>query len=386
MHLKIKKIIKFTLLQIRGLFLLFVSIFTFSMRKKKLDKNKLEKVLVIALRRVGDAIVSIPTFRAIKENLPQSELTVFANSYAQDILERIKYIDNLLTYEKGASFFQKAGLMKKLSGNQYDLAVDLTCDYSLEGALLSYLSKAKYRVGYNIYRRGFLFNRAVKNENGSLHIINVLLNIVKSIDLDTQDNSLNISASPEAEEAVRQFLRERSIKAKDLLLGVHPGGYYPTQRWLRERFAAVADKVIERYKARVVLIGGPGEEEIISQIADYMKNKAIIFLDRPVKELLALIQFCHLLICNNSGPLHMATALGTPTVSTMGPTIPERWWPYGQEHIVLRKDLGCVPCNEGTCRIETFDCMRLITVEEMLAAVEKQIHNIVRIKKSWNER
>jgi heptosyltransferase-2 len=126
---------------------------------------------------------------------------------------------------------------------------------------------------------------------------------------------------------------------------------------------------------------GSGEEEIIDQIKTHMTHPSIVFLNQPLGDLLALFQSCHLLICNNSGPLHVATALGTPTVSTMGPTIPERWWPQGEDHLVLRKDLPCMPCNEGRCRLKTLDCMKLITVEDMIEAVETQISKVKKTEK-----
>ena len=107
-----------------------------------------------------------------------------------------------------------------------------------------------------------------------------------------------------------------------------------------------------------------------------MKKTPVVFLNFPVRNLLALIQHCRLLVCNNSGPLHLATALGTPTVSLMGPTLPDRWWPRGEGHLVIRKDLPCMPCNEGFCRIKTLDCMNQITVEEVLDAVGKQVLKI----------
>ena len=375
-----KKIIKKSYLTWRAIKFSILSGFTSHMRRKIFLKESTRNILVIAMKRGGDAILSIPTFRAIKESLPQSRVTVFANTYANEILERINYIDHIAEYDSRLSSLQKARLVRKLSRDQFDLAVDLTCDYTFEGGLLTYLSGAKYRVGYDIYGRGFLFNKAVKHEGGTPHAIDEILNIVKSINLDTKDKSLRISASKEDEETIRQFLREKDVKEKDLLIGIHPGGHYPTQRWLNERFAEVGDEVIKKYKAKVVLMGGPKEEKLVSQIEKKMINDPLIFFNQPIGKLLALIQSCHLLICNNSGPLHMATALGIRTVSTMGPTIAERWWPYGEGHVVIQKDLPCISCNEGYCRLKTHDCMRLITLEDVLKAIDLQISKIKRIK------
>ncbi len=378
---KILKAFKNLYLSIRAFKFIILGGLTSRLQKKEFDRKSTRSVLVISLKRVGDVILSLPAFRAIKESFPKSQVTVFADAYTKDILERIPYIDAVVPYGKDSSFLKKAKQVRKLSYNSFDLAVDLTCDYTVEGALWTWLSGAKFRVGYDTWKRGLLFHRPVEPTKGGIHAIDEILNIIKSIGLETKDKSLNISASEEATDTVKKFLQDRGVKSDTLLIGIHPGGYYPTQRWLTERFAEVADKLTEKHKARIVLIGGPKEEKITQGITLQMASQALVFLNKPLGDLLSLLQSCHLLICNNSGPLHMATALGTLTVSTMGPTLPERWWPQGKGHIVIRKDLPCVPCNEGHCRIKTLECMKSITVEDMLKAAETQILKIKKTKK-----
>jgi heptosyltransferase-2 len=378
---KILKVIKNLYLSLRALKFIILSGLTSRLRKKEFDRESTRSVLVISLKRAGDVILSLPAFRAIKESLPKSQVTVFADSYTKDILDRIPYIDAVVPYGKDSSFLKKAKQVRKLSYNSFDLAVDLTCDYTFEGALWTWLSGAKFRVGYDTWKRGLLFHRPVEPTKGIIHAIDEILNIIKSIGLETEDKNLRISASEEATDTVKKFLRDKEAKSDTLLIGIHPGGYYPTQRWLTERFAEVADKLIEKHKARIVLIGGPKEEKIIQGIKLQMASQALVFLNKPLGDLLALLQSCHLLICNNSGPLHMATALGTRTVSTMGPTLPEKWQPQGEEHIVIRKDLPCMPCNEGYCRLKTLECMKLITVKDMLEAAETQISKVKKTKK-----
>jgi heptosyltransferase-2 len=378
---KILKAFKNLYLRLRAIKFIILSGLTSGLRKKEFDRESTRSVLVISLKRVGDVILSIPTFRAIKQSLPKSQVTVFADSYTQDILDRIPYIDAVVPYGKNSSFLKKAKQVRRLSYNSFDLAVDLTCDYTFEGAFWTWLSGAKFRVGYDTWKRGLLFHRPVTPAQGSIHAIDEILNVAQSIGLETKDKSLGISASKEAIDTVNKFLQDRGVKSDTLLIGIHPGGYYPTQRWLTERFVEVADKLIEKHKARIVLIGGPKEEKITQGITLQMASQALVFLNKPLGELLALLQSCHLLVCNNSGPLHMATALGTRTVSTMGPTLPEKWQPQGEEHIVIRKNLPCMPCNEGHCRLKTLECMKLITVEDILEAAETQISKLKKTKK-----
>jgi lipopolysaccharide heptosyltransferase II len=373
-----KKVVKKLYLNLRLAIFSLLALCTFSLRKKRFSGESARRVLVIALHRIGDAVVSIPTFRAIKESLPGSRMTVFANSYVKEILERIDDVDEIAPYDKDSSWLEKARLIRKLSRQRFDLAVDLTCDYTFEGAFLAFLSRAKYSAGYNTYGRAFLLHKPVRHKAQPIHVVDEILNIVRSIGLDTQDKSLRISASPQAIKTIRDSLRAENVKDSDLLVGIHPGGYYPSQRWPEERFAEVADKITEEYKARIILIGGSKEEYLVRSMEKIMKNKPLIFLNQPVKNLLALIQSCRLLICNNSGPLHIAAALGIPTVSTIGPTIPQRWWPYGPGHIVIHKDLPCMPCNEGSCRLKTLDCLKRITVDDMLDGVRLHLSKIRR--------
>lgn len=363
----------------KGVFSIFYGL-TYFWRRKAFSKDSAQNVLIIALKRVGDTILSIPAFRAIKETLPHSRVTVFANSYTKGILERIPYIDSIISYSQKSSFFQKSRQMKKLRQQRFDLALDFSCDYTLEGGLLSWLSGAKYRVGYNHFGRGFLFHKPIQHENKPIHALDEILNIVQAINLETKDRSLRIEASDKAQQTIEKSLRKEGIKEGDMLIGIHPGGYYPTQKWMMEGFAQLADRMVKKHLARIILVGGPSEGDLINQIKEKMTSSPIIFSDQSMPNLLGLIQSLHLLVCNNSGPLHMATALGTPTVSTMGPTLPERWWPQGEEDIVVRKDLSCMPCNEGYCRLKTHLCMTSLTVDEMMEAVGRQISKIKETK------
>jgi len=379
MHQKFRRHLKKILLRSRSVFFLFLSLFTIFLRKKDFEKDSVKNILVITQKRIGDTVVSIPALRAIRQSLPQSHIFLFANVYIRDILERIDKFDQIIENKPGLTLFKKAKKIREVSKSSYDLAIDLTCDYTLEGALLSFLSRAKFRVGYNTFGRGFLFHKSIPHKIQSIPMTDEILEIVRSIGLDTQDKSLKITADDLAQKEVRQFFVEHTVAEEDLLIGIHPGGHYTTQRWFSDRFADLADKLSERYRIKVILIGGPQESEIVHQIEKHMQNTSAIYLNYPIRNLLAIIQACHLLVCNNSGPLHLATALGTPTVSFMGPTLPERWWPQGENHVVLRKDLSCMPCNEGICKQKgkTIECLKLITVEEALKAVDRQLSKLM---------
>ena len=363
MLLNVKVITRNIYLALRGIIFSLFYLLAFRIRRTAIDHSRIKNILVIALFRIGDTIVSVPTFRAIKDNFPRSRLTVFTDTYVEDIFERIPYVDKIVTYSS-SSFFKQKKLIRYLSNKGFDLAVDLTCDYTFKGALLAYLSKATYRIGYGTCGRGFLFNKIARRKSKKTHIIEELLAIVESIDVSTKDKSLAISASDESKREITGILSDNNIGTQDILIGIHPGAYYKTQCWPAENFAAVARKITTEYPFKLALIGAKKEEFFIRKINDEIRGRAVVFLDKPLRELIAVIERCDLLLCNNSGPLHIAVAVGTPTVSLIGPAVFWRWEPKGKGHIVIKK-------SEGSG-------LRSTIPEEVFTAIKVQLEHITK--------
>ena len=123
---------------------------------------------------------------------------------------------------------------------------------------------------------------------------------------------------------------------------------------------------------RVLLFGGPGDEGIVDRILSLTRTRIARCLTTDIRLFAARLSHCRLLVCNNSGPLHVASALGIPTVSFMGPTVRQRWVPRGERHVVLRvDDLPCIGCNAGICRVGTHDCMRNIRPERVMEVIRE---------------
>jgi ADP-heptose:LPS heptosyltransferase len=169
-------------------------------------------------------------------------------------------------------------------------------------------------------------------------------------------------------------LKEKGADESDFLIGCHPGGHFSSQRWPIDNFSRLADEIIERYNAKIIIIGNHAEKKLIGKMKQLMKGQGLEFIGLPLDKVTALISLFGLFIANNSGPLHIACALNIPTVSTMGPTDPFLWWPQGENHIVLRNEMDCSPCSKPVCTKHA--CMRSISVEEMMAAVDSQIKRI----------
>jgi len=364
-----RAIFKIGYLYLRRVFLIYTMSLFLSKKEVSFSMRNIKKILIIRIDGIGDLVLSTPALRAIREEFPQANITLVLNSNAQDLFKGIPWIDRIIVYR---NLIQMAKILRQ---ENFDLAIDLLMDYLLKSAFLVFLSSARYKLGYNIQGRGVFFNIRIEPTWAEKHIIERTLDVLRAIGVDTENRIPKILISDEQKNFTEEFLNQQKISKDDLLIGIHPGGRYLTQRWLLERFAQVADRIIAEYRIKVIIIGAPDEEKLICKVASLIKKQVVEAIGVSLGRLSALIARCNLFVCNNSGLLHIATAVSTPTVSTMGPTIPYLWWPQGENHIVVRKDLPCSPCNSGLCKSR--QCMELITVEDMMEAVKIQLKRII---------
>jgi heptosyltransferase-2 len=375
---KITIIKKIYLDYIRFLLFRVLFILTSNLRRKAFELGNIKKIIIFGQNRIGDNVLSIPALRTIRENFPKAKITIITNRYVKDILQNDGSINEILFYKK-ENIFGKLKTLLILLKRKWDLGIDLTCDYTFLPVFLLFISKAKFRIGYNIEERGFLFNRPIKWTIQKKHFVDRLFDILKEIDLEIKDKKVRLNVSEDSKKNINKFLDNNGILKDDFILGIHPGGYYSTQRWSLERFAEVADRIIKKYNAKIIIMVGDRERLLLNLMCSLMQEKAIGVYNFSISELMALIKRCKLLICNNSGILHLATALDVPTVSTMGPTDSVMWWPQGENNIVLKADsLSCLGCKSASCT--THKCLDLITVHDMLEAIDFQIRKLDIIK------
>lgn len=180
--------------------------------------------------------------------------------------------------------------------------------------------------------------------------------------------------SNEAEAWLKDLFRREEIKDGDRLVAIHPGASCPSKIWPNERFAEVADKLIERYKFKVLLVAGPRDIALAHDMIKRMNHPAVNLAGRTsLTQLAAVFKKCVLFISNDSGPVHIASSTGTPVISIFGRNqkglSPLRWGPTGRNDRVLHKEVGCVECLAHNC-IKGFACLKAITVDDVLKAAD----------------
>ena len=366
-----KPLLKKIYLTLRRCLLRIIAILIF--HKRLLNSGvgpDIRKILFIRIDRIGDLVLSTPALRAIKQRFPRSELVVLVSPSNKSILFNNPNVDRIVVYGKEYGLKRRIKILQQLREQDFDLAVDPYADYELNTSLIALLSGAKKRIGFAFYGREVFFNIQSPEVREDQHIVDLSLGILVPLGINACNRQPEVFLTDDEKQWARDWQSERGIGDKPIV-GIHPGGYYETQRWPLERFADVANRLIEDGYSDVFLLGGPRDLGLVNRIHSMLEIKAPIYCGDNLREFAALIYTCHILICNNSGPLHMAVALNIPTISTMGPTNKDRWMPIGDIHRVFRRDeLPCIGCNLGYCKIRTHDCMRLTTASMVLEAVE----------------
>lgn len=314
------------------------------------------RILVIRLDRIGDFVTSLPVIDNLKAAYPRARLDVLVRPQIKGLAKLCKNIDGITEY---GGFFSAVSKVRK---ERYDLAIDLLYDYKIMPAILAFLSGAPVRAGFAWGFRELLFNRAVKQEDtAGKSMTAVHLEVLKLLDVQARVTAAHIDI-------------EKKKPGGQLVIGIHPAGHFPSQAWDKDRFAAVARWAVQQYHAMIYVFAGPGEKETVSYIVSAAGDKDVHAVFPDIEGLVRLIAQCDLVLCNNSGPLHVAAALDIPTVSTMGPTDPVLWRPESPRAVVINKHCSCSPCSRAVCR--PHECMKSISVEEFEKAVHVQIHRI----------
>lgn len=335
--------------------------------------GNIKRILLIRIDRIGDMVMTLPAIHAVKVKFSDAEIVVLASPVTAHLLAADPSVKSVIAWDLSTGWRGLAGTVKELRNLHFDLAVDFCADYSLKTALIAFVSGAGIRLGYQISGRGIFFNLRRVPAAERIHASEESFELLKALGIDRAERIPEIFISVEAGAAANELLAGARITGEDILVAVHPGGHYPSQRWPRERFSEVAAQLAERYHAKLLFIGDEKERALVDATAAELPSGATVIKAINIRPdiLCALIRASRLFIGNNSGPLHLASALGCPSVSTMGPTDPVKWLPLGPRQAVLRTALPCSGCGKGNCRK---GCMLDITAAQVIRAAEKLLN------------
>ncbi|MBI5810282.1 MAG: glycosyltransferase family 9 protein [Deltaproteobacteria bacterium] len=348
-----------------------------------LPAGSIKKVLLIRIDGLGDVAMSTPVFGSLREIFPDARITLLAASWSRGLVEVIPGLDEIIYFDapwmvKGRDE-KKDGVFKvirRLRRGRFDLAVDLRGDF--RNNILMSLSNARYRLGFNITGCGFLLTHVVPCAEDH-HPTKMCLSVMRYLGSKCGVARKPLWTKENDRECALGFLRENGLDpGKDglPLVVIHPGAKWYGRRWIPERYAEIGDRLIEEYRANVILSGAPGDAGLVRHIADMMRHKAVITAGRTsLRQFLALLEESDLFIGVDSGPMHMAAAMGTRVIVMFGPALPEAVGPYGSGHTVVtrQREFPCSPCAQTKCKLTEGGCMKAITVADIWAAVSAQM-------------
>lgn len=335
---------------------------------------KPQRILVVRLDRIGDVVLSTPVIQALREAFPQAFIAMMVRSACQEILEGNPYCNQILLYDKEGihrSAWQTLKYAMGLRKWQFDTA--LVLHPSNRSHWMPFLAGIPVRVGYDRKQPWLLTHRVPHNkQEGAYHEAEYSLQLLQVFGVKAKEPRLSLAVSVQAMKRLEERLAAASIGPQDVVVAIHPSASCVSKRWMPERFAAVADRLIKERGAKICIVAGKEDAAVAGQVAQAMHSPAVNLAGQlTLGELAALMRRSKLLISNDSGPVHIAAAVGTPVVDIFGRNerglSPKRWGPLGAGHRVIHKEVGCVTCLAHRCDIQ-FLCLTEITPENVYEA------------------
>jgi heptosyltransferase-2 len=234
---------------------------------------------------------------------------------------------------------------------------------------MSFLTGAPYRVASYHAGRSWWYTYTPIIQGGKGYAAEDKLALLRAIGIEGELVPPVIRVSDDARQYIHTFFTQQSIQNGTPVITIDLTSRRPAKRWIPERYVQVADHLVEKYSATVIFIWGPGEKEMVDSLIKQGKYTHILACPTDLMQLSALIAKSHLHIGNCSAPRHIAVAVGTPTLTVMGPTVPENWTFPSPIHRVVRGNAACLPCGKTECA--PHECMNSLTVEEVEKAAEQ---------------
>jgi heptosyltransferase II len=347
------------------------------------DRATIKRILVRGPNWLGDAVMCEPALRGLRGLFPDAQVTLLVKPAVADLFVGHPAVTSLLTYDsKGrhAGFSGKWALAKQLRRQGFDLGV--LFQNAFEAAFLTFLARVPRRYGYATDGRSLLLSDpvAVPDPRMLIHQVRYYWDLLKPLGLTGDPPVPELVVLPEEEQAMVGRCAQGGLTPTDIVVGINPGSTYgDAKRWLPERFAEVTERLCRTIhtspgqQVSVVIFGAKGEERLGQEIAARLSSRSLVLSGATtIRELMAAVKRCSLLLTNDTGPMHIASAFKVPVVAIFGPTDWRTTSPFGGAHAIVREPVDCAPCLLRECPID-HRCMTRVTVDQVYEAATKQL-------------
>ena len=332
-------------------------------------------VLIVRLGALGDLVHTIPAAAALRAAMPDARIDWVVEAKHRELVDLVTVVDRVVPLE-GRTLAAWTAAVRTLRAGAYDAALDF--QGLMKSAVLARASGARRVAGFSIWHLREKSARPFYSETGNAqepetHIIRRNLSLLRVLGVDT--GRVDFPIAPTTSAALQQVRRAAGSGGFAL---INPGAAWPNKRWPPDRFAELAAFLGEVRGVPSVVLWGPGEQELAREIVSRASGAAIEAPPTGVADILALAREASLMVGGDTGPLHLAAAVGTPIVSIMGPTNPARNGPWGTDDVVISRFESCGCHYDRRCHAKRW-CLDSISVSEVAAAVQRRGSDFTRI-------
>ena len=337
---------------------------------------------------IGDMVLLTPALRAIKRAFPESFLTFLLRQQVEEMMNRNPYVDRCFVDPKAPGRLRSyARLHRQLHSEEFDIAVVLH-PTSIRNVILPFLARVPIRVGSNNNGRGILLTKSCPNFSG-IHEIERYLAVVNALNQEVKKptaflDKTKSEAQTELEywhtetdrQSIKALLKCEGVSSEDKLIAINLGTTWETKQWSMRKYDIVIKEISDIFPSfKIILTGSEAERALVDELTQTDSTVNLVG-KTDIVQLGALLERAEVCLTCDSGPMHIAAAVGTPTIALFGPTDPIRHRPFGKGHTVIEKPIACRPCYQRTCqRKDTqFLCMQEINASEV---VKELVNNTI---------
>jgi heptosyltransferase-1 len=343
--------------------------------------RRARRILIIKPSSLGDIVHALPVLAGVRAVNPHAHVAWLAGSAFVGLLDQHPLLDEVIPFDRhrfGRMLRERAAagaflrFVRDLRERRFDLVIDL--QGLVRSGFLSWACGAGRRVGFAEAREfGWVFyNRRVRSPRHAVHAVDRNRHVARQLGLPVDPPRFPLGLSGADHQAAAAQLVDAGLAPETPLLAIVPGARWVTKRWPAAHWAALLNQLHADGLPTPVILGGPGDRDFVD---DMVASAAVPVVDlvgaTSLRELAALLARAALVVCHDSGPMHVAAALDRPLVALFGPTNPARTGPYAARARVVARDLDCMPCYRRQCPLDHHDCLRVLSVDVVARAVRE---------------
>jgi heptosyltransferase-2 len=325
---------------------------------------------------IGDLVMATPILSDLRRTYPDAYITAMSRSPVCDLLKEDPEINELFCFSKASGFgrrCEKRNIIEKLRKGGYDLGILLT--HSFSSAWWFWQGHVHNRLGYDCNGRRLLLTYGVPLPDNihAQHLVITYKMLLEPLGIPLSDTPPRLYLAEKEVAEARELLRQHGISKSSIAVGINPGATYGSAKcWLPERFREVTQRLLLDPDVYIVYFGDQATASLVKEICQDLPPRVVNLAGlTSLRELAALISLCDVLLTNDSGPMHIADALGTPIVALFGSTSEVVTGPY-RHGKVIHKHVECSPCYQRTCPID-FRCMKRIEADEVFQEIQEAL-------------